>query len=108
MRGGRLSRVGIDTTYALPVGDHGVYIFVVISHDASNPASSLVEYRMTWWPRVSNGGDNCSAFFDRVIVDDTRNWVQMAIVRRCMLRPHSFIFCWGFQPGAVRGSQQSV
>ena len=32
---------------------------------------------MTWWPRVSNVGNNSAPqFFDRVIIDRTRNWVQ--------------------------------
>ena len=62
--------------FVLRRGDHGVYIYVVISHRAGQPATDLQEYRMTWWPRVSNAVGNGTQFFDRVILDRSRNWVQ--------------------------------
>lgn len=63
--------------FILRRGDHGLYIYVVLNHSASSPAARMDEYRMTWWPRLL--GDNASdprGFFDRVIIDRARNWVQ--------------------------------
>ena len=66
----RVHAFDIDVHYVLRRGDQGLYVYAVLAHPASYPATGVGEWRMVWkLPHSSTAWT-----FERVYVDALRNW----------------------------------
>jgi rhamnogalacturonan endolyase len=62
----RPQKFDIDIHYVLRRGDYGLYVYAVLDHPASYPATSVGEWRMVW--KMDQDPT------ERIYVDDLRNW----------------------------------
>ncbi|SNS72682.1 rhamnogalacturonan endolyase [Granulicella rosea] len=62
----------IEIHYVLRRGATGIYVYALLSHPASYPATSVGEWRVVW-QTPSNGG---KWLLEKIYVDNTRHWVM--------------------------------
>jgi rhamnogalacturonan endolyase len=65
----------IDIHYVLRRGNSGLYVYAILDHPPSYPATSVGEWRMVWWMPH----DSTNFLMERIYVDALRNWEMPSV-----------------------------
>src|SRR5260370_18838669 len=56
-------------------GNTGLYVYAILDHPPSYPATSVGEWRMVWWMPA----DATTFLMERIYVDGLRNWEMPSV-----------------------------
>ena len=65
----------IEIHYVLRRGNTGLYVYAILDHPPSYPATSVGEWRMVWWMP----SDATTFLMERIYVDALRNWEMPSV-----------------------------
>src|SRR6266852_3574855 len=65
----------IEIHYVLRRGNTGLYVYAILDHPPSYPATSVGEWRMVWWMPANE----TTFLMERIYVDGLRNWEMPSV-----------------------------
>ena len=95
--------VDIDIHYVLRRGKPGLYVYAILSHPASYPATGIGEWRIVWPTNEKNG----NYVLDKIYVDEKRHWTMPTLADQAAAQTMGIKEISLFKTGAWAGRMES-